>query len=296
MSATKNPCPCQFVVMLAFLLLTATATFAQNQKQQGSHSEAWEHELQGATSKRQFEPTAKHSPIVIDLDGTDFPPGSFTDLEGGILFDFDGNGKKIQMAWTTKNRNIGFLWLDRTGLVDPDGSDNYDPCGITVNGFLADTTTCNGRVDSARELFGNVTRQEYNPALKTAKGVPYPSNGFEALRVFDYNHDGVVDEKDVDEKGVKVWDKLHVWVDTCHCGDSTLGKNYTLTELGIKGISLSYASSNRTDENGNQFRFTGNLIMTAPTSKSTHIYDVFFLSRPPVTSSMTGRPHAISTH
>ncbi len=222
-----------------------------------------------------YEQLTTYSPIVIDLNATNFPAGSFTNVQNGVQFDYEGTGTPVQTSWTAQGRNIGFLWLDRTGLVDPDGSDNYDPCTITVNGFLADTTTCNGKVDSARELFGNLTRQDETPVLKTP-GSSYPANGFEALRVFDFNNDGQIDINDVDSNGVHPFNLLKVWVDTCHCGDSTQGMNYSMADLGIRAISLSYTSSSRVDEFGNQFRYQGSIVPSSPTAAAAQIYDVFF--------------------
>jgi hypothetical protein len=228
-----------------------------------------------------FETTTQYTPIVFDLSGQNFPPGSFTDVEDGILFDFVGDGHRVQMSWTAKNRDIGFLWLDR--------ADNYDPCGVWVAGTEPSKKGCNGKVDSARELFGNLTRQLPNPLLPYSvhedgegrKIRNYEANGFEALRIFDVNHDGQIDEADLDEKGTKIFDKLRVWVDICHCGDSTAGKQYTLRELGIKAIPLSYSRTERVDQYGNRFRFMGHLVTEDPTTKPIAVYDVFFVSGPP---------------
>jgi hypothetical protein len=55
---------------------------------------------------------------------------SLTSAENGVMFDFWGNGHLIQIVWTSPASGYAFLALDR----------NH-----------------NGKIDSAKELFGNIT-------------------------------------------------------------------------------------------------------------------------------------------
>ena len=69
------------------------------------------------------------SPIVIDTKGDGF---DLTSAAEGVLFDFSGDGHKVQIAWTAPNSDDAWLVLDRNG---------------------------NGKIDSAKEMFGNITDQ-----------------------------------------------------------------------------------------------------------------------------------------
>ncbi|MDQ6665962.1 MAG: hypothetical protein M3Z23_16395, partial [Acidobacteriota bacterium] len=55
-----------------------------------------------------------------------------TDAAHGVLFDFIGDGKKERIAWPARGSTNAWLVLDRNG---------------------------NGKVDSGKEMFGNVTEQ-----------------------------------------------------------------------------------------------------------------------------------------
>src|SRR6266404_342831 len=99
------------------------------------------------------------SPIIVDLDGKGI---SLTSAANGVLFDMQGNGQPIQIAWTVPEAANAFLALDRNG---------------------------NGRIDNGTELFGNFTTQPESNQ----------KNGFAALAEYDKpenggNGDGVIDE------------------------------------------------------------------------------------------------------
>ncbi len=110
------------------------------------------------------------SPILIDTDHTGF---HLTSKDEGVLFDFFGDGNRIQIAWTEQGSTNGWLALDRNG---------------------------NGKIDDATELFGNLTPQ---PTSQTP-------NGYLALAAYDSNADGVIDKKDAIWPKLLVWiDKNH---------------------------------------------------------------------------------------
>ena len=177
--------------------------------------------------------TADTSPIIIDTDGSGF---HLTSAANGVQFDFYGDGNPIQVAWTAAGSTNGWLALDRNG---------------------------NGVIDSAKELFGNITDQppSSNP------------NGFLALAVFDLpenggNGDGIIDSQDA------VWPKLLVWIDSNHDGISQPAELHPLDAVGIHSISLKYTESLRVDAYGNEFRYRGTLNPVKPDTVNRVIYDV----------------------
>ncbi|MFU6378777.1 hypothetical protein ACM792_26610, partial [Metapseudomonas otitidis] len=133
----------------------------------------------------------------------------------GITFDFDGDGLKTGTGWV--KGDDGFLVLDRNG---------------------------NGQIDNGGELFG-VDTVKANGQKAT--------DGFDALRDFDSNGDGVFDAKDAQFANVRVWQ------DTNQDGIAQAGELKTLAEHNIVAINLDSTASNQTS-NGNLISATGTFI------------------------------------
>ncbi len=211
------------------------------------------------------------SAIVINLDRGGFDD-AFTSVEDGVVWDFYGNGRELQLAWTNPKRNIGFLVLPRK--LDAQFGEP-DPHGKVIK--------------SCQDLFSNLTwqplsdaeqdklRAEY--AADDAAGRPYQPfnyrvNGWRALAEFDQvqqggNNDGKISAED------KVFPLLKVC--TFRPPDTTIGSNcHTLQELGIKSISLKYAESHSTDKYGNRMHYVSTIEMADPKASAPFIYDVFF--------------------
>jgi hypothetical protein len=94
-------------------------------------------------------------------------------------FDIEGSGEPVQMGWTARGAENAFL-----ALPGPDGL-----------------------VHNGKQLFGNHTPQPQSD---------HP-NGFDALRVYDTNNDGVIDARD------PVFKSLRLWIDENHDGISQPG-------------------------------------------------------------------------
>ncbi|MFT0214079.1 hypothetical protein VQ643_16000, partial [Pseudomonas sp. F1_0610] len=167
--------------------------------------------------------TIYYDPLMIDLNGNGKLDVIGTD--GGINFDFNGDGFAGNTGWVGKED--GILVFD----------DNQD-----------------GRVTNGSELFGNdfVIGQKI---LEDGSVVNiYAKNGFEALASLDTNGDGIVDANDKD------FNKIKVWQDKNGDGKTDAGEMLTLKELGIKGLNTGYQLKNETVEGGNVLAEVGTFI------------------------------------
>lgn len=200
--------------------------------------------------------TGNGSPIAFDLDGGDFG-NAFTDLAHGVVWDFYGRGPghDVHLSWTNPDRNIAWLALDR----------NND-----------------GKINSAKELFGDLTWQplsdqeeaNLNADVKAGTVKPFKPNGFRALQVYDRpenggNGDGKLDASD------KIWSQLRLCVNKAQDAQMYTKNCQTMEQDGIKSINLTYTESNRVDQYGNKLKYVGTVEMINPSATVVKIYDVF---------------------
>jgi len=158
--------------------------------------------------KKTATASAYASPIVLDLDGDGVI--RTVGLSAGVYFDHAADG-----------------FAERTGWVAPG------------DGLLVWDRNANSTIDSGRELFGSETL--------LANGLR-AVNGFEALKAFDANGDGVIDASD------PVFAQLRVWVDPNTDGRSATGELLTLDEAGVRSIQILYSDIFSTDAQGNTHR------------------------------------------
>ncbi len=170
------------------------------------------------------------SPLVVDFSGGN-PQLSAPNL--GAFFDMMGTGTKYQYSWPSNPNSVLFLAYDKFN---------------------------DGNIKDINQLFGNNT---VGPDGKTA------SNGFEALKKFDENGDGFIDEND------SIFYQLKLWSDKNENGISEPGELYTLAQKGIKRIDLHYTSNNiMLDSYGNSSR-QNSTVTTA--SGTVSIYDLWLV-------------------
>jgi Ca2+-binding RTX toxin-like protein len=156
------------------------------------------------------------SPIILDLDGDGVI--RTVGLTSGVNFDHAADG-----------------FAERTGWVAPG------------DGLLVWDRNANGAIDSGRELFGSETLLPNG-----MKAV----NGFEALKAFDANGDGVIDAND------PVYAQLRVWVDGNTDGRNAEGELLTLEEAGVRSINVAFTNSSFIDPQGNAHRQVGSYTTT----------------------------------
>ncbi len=163
------------------------------------------------------------------------------------------------------NAQISPLVLDLTGggiNLTPlsDGSPYFDLAGDgfarktgwigTGSGLLCIDSSDSGQITSINQLFGNAT-----------------TNGFTVLKGLDSNNDGVIDSNDAD------FGQLRVWVDSNSNGVVNPGELFTLSQLGIASISLSYSAASQTIA-GNSIDQIGSYTLTDGTTRE--IADAWF--------------------
>ena len=127
----------------------------------------------------------------------------------------------------------------------------------STNGILVRDVYGTGKIIDGAEMFGNLTPQPPSS----------DPNGFNALAQYDMNADGWIDRHD------PVWGSLLLWIDENHNGISEPGELHSLDSLGIKKISVEYKEVDKTDANGNQFRYRARV----NDDGSRFAYDVFLV-------------------
>ncbi len=125
-------------------------------------------------------------PLVNGLTANDFADHKHT-----VKFDADGSG--LQRSWTWIKPGSGWLVYDKQNT---------------------------GRVDSALQLFGNVTFWMFW------------QHGYEPLAALDDNHDGVLRGSELDD--------LAIWCDANSNGRSETGEVKSLAAHGIVALSCAY--------------------------------------------------------
>ena len=154
--------------------------------------------------------------------------------KAGVRFDLLGTGRPLHMGWI--QGDDAFLVWDRNG---------------------------NGRVDNGQEMFGNVTRR------RSGERAP---NGYEALKEYDDNRDGLLDARDA------LFAQLRLWRDGDGNGETDSGELLPLQAVGIRALELTYRESRRRDRHGNELRYRVLVHGDRPTV-TRFSYDVLFIWR-----------------
>lgn len=162
-------------------------------------------------------------------------------------FDLLGQGKKVQTGWL--GGRAAFLVLDRNQ---------------------------NGKIDDGRELFGDATPLIFEKPYRER-------NGFDALSLYDLNHDQVIDAQD------PIFSQLRLWQDDNSDGVSDPWELNSLKSLEVERISLKYKEVvNEPDVSSLLTKFVYEATFHGPADcglQGCVIYDVYF-STPLVSGSL----------
>lgn len=182
-----------------------------------------------------YEEETPGSPILIPVDGKN---GEITlsTITDGVRFDLAGDGVKEMRSWP-EGGQFAWLALER-GVPD-------------------------GKITSGEELFGDATR------LRNGQRA---ANGFEALKEYDDNGDGMIDAFDA------VFPHLKYWLDhPQRDGESQSHEITPAASHGLQWLSTDYNAVGRRDKNGNILRWMGHAGING---KTVVIYDAMLKSAP----------------
>ena len=158
------------------------------------------------------DPEREYSPIVIDLgnDGINSHALNYT-----INFDLDNNGFKEATGWVSGDDAL--LAIDKNN---------------------------NGIIDNGSELFGNKSISDSAFSYTNSS----LNNGFETLKNYDTNNDGIIDSQDAE------FDKLLLWQDK---NGNAITDETELIKLSdkVSSIDLNYTNTN-INNNDNTIRQT----------------------------------------
>jgi Ca2+-binding RTX toxin-like protein len=171
---------------------------------------------------------------------------------GKVVFDHEGNAVREGTGWISADD--GILVLDRNG---------------------------NGTIDDGSELFG-----DHTPGAELAPGQSsIHSAGLRALSTLDLNGDGKVDASD------EAFASLQVWRDLNQDGVSQAGELFTLSELGIRSITVeatdrrnvALGNGNTVDSYGSFEREDGTTGVTADLLLASNNFHREFVDKIPLT-------------
>ncbi|HET8671910.1 MAG TPA: hypothetical protein VFM05_15220 [Candidatus Saccharimonadales bacterium] len=170
---------------------------------------------------------------------------NLTNLDDGVTFDLNADGRAEPLSWTAIGSDDGWLTLDRNG---------------------------NGIIDNGTEMFGEFAPQPKPPAGER-------KNGFVALAEYDKsanggNSDGAITSADA------VFSSLRLWQDVNHNGISEAPELKGLAAINLLQIELSYKITKKVDENGNQFRYRAKVRDGHGTHLNRWAWDVLLTSKP----------------
>lgn len=171
-----------------------------------------------------------HSLLILSLGPKEL---KFNSPKSGVLFDINGDGFPERISW-------------------PQRSDEY---------FLVLDVNANRMIDGVHEIFGS------SFVLPDGSKV---SQGFEALLNFDDNNDGVIDNKDL------VFKNLRLWKDYNFNGHIDPDELSTLLFREVRAIDTGYVAMPKLDRYGNEHSLYSRVTLMDASIRS--VVEVWFRS------------------
>jgi hypothetical protein len=163
---------------------------------------------------------------------TDFP-----DLDSTpIILDLDGDG----IETISKVDGVTFD-------IDADGNEDTTGWVGSDDGLLVRDVNDDGIINDASELFGEEMVKADGTVAK---------DGYDALREYDTNADGVIDANDEE------FDKIKVWKDANSDGVTDEGELLTLEEAGVKQLNMGNIVESNETQNGNIMSLKSDYVTT----------------------------------
>ncbi len=162
--------------------------------------------------------------------------------ESALILDLDTQGielislgqKEAQSSIVTHFSSHTFFDMDNDGFSELTSWTNGK------DGFLAYDINKNGEIDNQSELFGKDLKNR---------------NGFIKLTNLDKNKDGVISEKDLEYKNLKVW------IDINSNGLVDDNELRSLNNLDIEKIYLNFTRPNEEKNSDNPIRYNGKFVI-----------------------------------
>jgi hypothetical protein len=163
-------------------------------------------------------------PLLVDLKGDGI---ALTSVEDGVQFDLNGDGRRVQVAWTQRGSDDSFVGVD----VDH-----------------------NGRIDNGLELLGGMSPGPNGFATL------YWYDGVTNLDATGPGRrpDGMLDAADA------FFTKLILWTDLNHNGLSEEDELQSAAYARFVGFATGYTGTNERDAFGNVFTFKGYARLRTP--------------------------------
>ncbi|CZE51569.1 hypothetical protein [Campylobacter geochelonis] len=190
-----------------------------------------------------------YDPLVLDLNG-DGVINTLTLQDSNIHFDHNSDNISFKTSWVDKVDGILVIDKNSNGIID-NGNElfgnftNINNNNLSINNgtnINSNIQSVNLNISTNQDLDknkinlnsnnANIDNLTNNPTNTPNSQTKFASNGFKALKEYDSNNDGIIDDNDKEFLNLKIWQDMNEDAIT------DKGELKTLNELGIKSLNL----------------------------------------------------------